>query len=122
MPFPKSKQDLQRFLGRIGYLSKFIPQVSEKTYQLRELLKRNSIWDFTVTHRYQFDKLKSMVSENISLKFFDPKLPAKITCDSSKFGIGSTLEQIHKNDWHPVAFKSRSCTSVEENSYVLLCT
>ena len=56
-----------------------------------------------------------MVSENISVKFFNRKLPTKITCDSSKFGIGATLEQKHENVWHPVAFKSRSCTSAEQN-------
>ena len=119
MPFPSSKQDLQRFLGMIAYLSKFIPQLSEETHLLRELHKKDSIWDFTLTHRNQFDKLKSMVSENISLTFFDPKLPTKITCDSSKFGIGATLEQKHENVWHAVAFKSRSCTSAEQNYWPL---
>ena len=99
MSFQKSKQDLQRFLGMIAYLSKSIPQ-------LRELVKKNSIWDFTLTHRSQFVKLASILSENISLKYFDPKLPTKITCDSSKFGIGATLEQRHENNWHPVVFKS----------------
>ena len=34
MPFPNSKQDLQRFLGMIAYLSKFIPQLSEETHHL----------------------------------------------------------------------------------------
>ena len=58
-----------------------------------------------------------MVSENISLKFLDPKLLTRINCVSSKFG--ATLEQKHENDWHPVAFKSRSCTSAEQN-YCLL--
>ena len=113
MPFPKSKQDLQRFLGMPSYLSKFIPQMSEQTHQSSELVKKNSILDFPVTHRNQFDKLKSMVSKNISLKFFDPNLQTKITCDSSTFGTGATFEQKHKNDWHPRAFKSRSCTSAE---------
>ena len=40
MPFPSSKQDLQRFLGMIAYLSKFILQLSEETHLLRELLRR----------------------------------------------------------------------------------
>ena len=115
MPFRSSKQDLQRFLGMIAYLSKFIPQLSEETHLLRELLKKDAIWKFTLTHRNQFDKLRSMVSEKISLKFFNPKLPTKIACDSSKFGIGATLEQKHGDVWHPVAFKSRSCTSAEQN-------
>ena len=66
MFFPKSVQDLQRFLGMIAYLGKFIPQLSEQTQKLRELVKKKSVWDFTVTHRNEFDKLRSMVSESIS--------------------------------------------------------
>ena len=97
MPSSSFKQDLQRFLGMIAYLSKFIPQLSEETHFLRELLKKDSLWHFTLTHRNQFDKPRSMVSENISLKFFNPKLPTKIMCDSSKFGIGATLEQKYEN-------------------------
>ena len=56
-----------------------------------------------------------MFTKNISLKFFDQKLPTKITCESSKFTIGATLEQKHENNCHPVAFKSRSCTCAEQN-------
>ena len=57
MPFPRSKQDLQYFLGIIAYLSKFIPPLSEQTHQLRELIKK----DFTVTHINQFDKHQWLV-------------------------------------------------------------
>ena len=56
-----------------------------------------------------------MVSENNPLKFLDPKISTKTMCDSSKFGIGATLEQKHENNWHLVAFESRSCTSPEQN-------
>lgn len=49
------------------------------------------------------------------MKFFDPKLPTKITCDSSKYGFGATLEQQHHSGWQPIAFKSRSCTNAEQH-------
>ena len=91
----------------VAYLSKFIPQLSEQTHKLRKPIK-NSTWDSNVTDRNQLDKLRSMVSENISPKFLDSKLPTKITCDLSKFGIGATLEPKHENNWYTVAFKSRS--------------
>ena len=32
-----------------------------------------------------------MTNENISVKFFDPKLPTEVVCGSAKFGIGATL-------------------------------
>ena len=62
IPFPRSKQYLQRFLGIISFLSKLIPQMFEQTLQLTELVIKDSIWDFSVTHRYQFDKLRSTAS------------------------------------------------------------
>ena len=44
MPSPKSKQDLWHFLEMIAYLSKFIPQLSEQTYEhIPKLVKKNSI-------------------------------------------------------------------------------
>ena len=38
MPKPTSKTDLQRFLGMVAYLSKFIPNLSDKTKEPRELI------------------------------------------------------------------------------------
>ena len=99
----------------VAYFSKFILQLSEQTHQLRELLKKDSLWGFTVTHRNQFNKLRSIVSEKIYLKLFDPKLQTKITRNPSKFGIDATLQKKHDNNWSPVAFKSSSCTSAKQN-------
>ena len=39
MPTPQSKKDLERFLGMIQYIGRFIPSLSEKSAPLRILLK-----------------------------------------------------------------------------------
>ena len=98
-----------------AYLAKFIPHLSDETAILRDLLKSNIVWSFTPNHVEQFEKIKQIISRNISLKFFDPALQTKVTCDSSKVGLGATLEQKYSDGWHPIAFKSRSCTSAERN-------
>ena len=59
--------------------------------------------------------MKELISDHICLKFFDPKLKTKVTCDASKFGLGATLEQKYDDQWFPIAFKSRSCTQAEQN-------
>ena len=115
LPAPTCKADLQRFLGMTAYLAKFIPKLSDETAILRELLKKNIAWDFTPNHLLQFEKIKDIISRDISLKFFDPDLPTKITCDSSKVGLGATLEQQYPDGWHPIAFKSRACSPAEKN-------
>ena len=115
MPEPQSKADLQRFLGMVAYLSKFIPHLSDETLALRQLISKNTLWQFDQGHSKQFNHLKEIISNNILLKFFDPKLPTKVTCDSSKTGLGATLKQQIEGTWHPIAFKSRPTTPAEKN-------
>lgn len=42
MPQLQNKQDLQRLLGMVNYLSQYIPNMSEITAPLRSLLKKHS--------------------------------------------------------------------------------
>ena len=115
MPKPTSKIDLQRFLGMAAYFSKFIPNLSNKTIELRELILKETVWDFSEIHERKFDELKSTISNCALLKFFDPKSQTEITCDSSKFGLGATLEQTFNGNWEPIAFASRTLTPAEIN-------
>ena len=42
MPTPKSKKDLERFLGMIQYIGRFIPSLSDITAPLRILLQNDT--------------------------------------------------------------------------------
>ncbi len=44
MPLPKSKADLQRFMGMVNYLGKFIQNLSQITAPLRQLLKKGVLF------------------------------------------------------------------------------
>ena len=44
MPTLQCKEDLQRFLGMMTYLSKYIPHFAEKSHALHGLLKKDTIW------------------------------------------------------------------------------
>ena len=120
MAKPTSKTDLQRFLGMVAYLWKFIPNLSDKTKELRELILKDTVWDFNQIHERKFDELKLTISNCASLKFFDPKLQTKITCDASKFGLGATHEQKFNDNWEPIAFASRTLTPAEINYCLII--
>ena len=115
MPPPTSKQDLKRFMGMIAYLGKFIVNLSETTAPLRKLLEKDTLWSFHKPQQDDFDTLKDLVTKAPVLKYFDPKLPTRISSDASKSGLGATLGQCHEGTWHPVAYASRSLTSAEQN-------
>ncbi len=41
MPTPQDKEDLQRFLGMITYLSAFLPNLAKRAQPIRDLLKKD---------------------------------------------------------------------------------
>ena len=50
MPSPRNVKALKRFLGMIGYLAKFIPNLTDETKILRDLEKKNNIFEWTSNH------------------------------------------------------------------------
>ena len=99
MPAPTNQKELQRFLGIITYLGKFLPNLSTKTAPLR-LQEKNTIWYFDKPQREALQDLKKMIIQSPTLKYFDPKLPIKVSSDVSAQGIRALLEQLHENEWH----------------------
>ena len=61
MPTPSCKQDLQRLLGMINYLSKKIPNMSELTAPLRSLLNGDVPWAWFPEHDTALSKIKSVL-------------------------------------------------------------
>ena len=115
MPAPKNKSELQYFLGMVTHLGKFLPNLSTFKAPLRELLEKDTEWSFDTPQQQAFLTLKSTVTNSPVLKYFDPSLPIRVSSDSSKSGIGATLEQMHGDHWCPVAYASRSMTQAEFN-------
>lgn len=110
MATPKSKEELQRFLGMVTYLSKFLPNYSETAAPLRTLLEKDTEWHWNQQQTQAFDQLKDMVTNHPTLKFFDPSKPTKISVDASSKGMGAVLLQ----DDHPIAYASKSLTPTQQ--------
>ena len=95
---------------------------------LQDLLKHSSVEEFSWldTHTEAFNKLKTAICKDVTLKYFDLSLPIYIECDASKKGIGvvmlqpdSTIENTSKSDvpnnLHPVFYASKTLTDTESN-------
>ena len=79
MPEPSTKQELQRFIGMIQYLAKFIPDLSEKAAPLRSLLKKNAAWQWNDEHQRAYQLLKEECSKQPTLCYYDVSKPVKIS-------------------------------------------
>ena len=61
MKVPQDFKDLQRFLGMVTYLAKWIPNFSEKTALLRELTKQDVPWICSAEIDAAFSQLKEIL-------------------------------------------------------------
>ena len=53
---PTNTKTLKYFLGAIQYFAKFIPNLSEKTDNMIQLLKKGKKWDWTTDRNTDFNK------------------------------------------------------------------
>ena len=84
MPTPKSKKDLERFLGMIQYIGCFIPSLSEITVPLRILLQNETEWHWEKHQEDAYEKPKNLATVSPALAFYDVNKPVELTVDASK--------------------------------------
>ena len=119
MPAPQNKGELQSFLGMVICLSPFIPQLSSHTATLRGLglLKTDVEYSWNTTYQVTFDKLKSLVCEDTTLRYFSVKEPVTIQVNASGKGLGAALIQ----DDGPVAFASTEQCYADNERELFTC-
>jgi hypothetical protein len=110
MPKPKCKKDVERFLGMITYVGKFLPKVSDLTSPLRELLKNSSCFQWNHEQEKAYNDLKSLLVQKPVLQFYDVSKPVVLSVDSSSEGVAGVLLQNNL----PVAYTSKALTDVQK--------
>ena len=111
MPRPKSVKDVQRFLGLITYVGRFIQNISQHTQPLRDIIKKENAFVWNENQQKAFDYLKQIASCETILQYFNPNTPIVLSVDASSYGIGAVLLQNNK----PCAYASRSLTEAQKN-------
>ena len=85
--------ELQQFLGIATYMGPFIPLLSEHTAPLRELGKKDRIFEWTSAHQKAFETIKELMIKEVLLGYFDVNKPTVIEVDASLKGTGAALLQ-----------------------------
>ena len=87
IPVPQDQHDLQRFLGMVNFLSPHLPNISQLTTPLRDLLKQVNVWQWEDDHQTTFLKTKQLVSKSICLQYYDPTAEVHLEVDVSIKGL-----------------------------------
>ena len=114
MPPPTSKSELRSFMGSLQFYSQFLPNMSTIAEPLNQLTRNDVTWSWKEPQQQAFNRFKEMLSSNLVLAHFDPKMRVGISCDASDVGIGAVL--FHRYDdgtERPICNVSKTLTTTQ---------
>ena len=110
METPVDVQGVQRLIGMVKYLSKFLTNLSELCQPLRKLTHKDAEWQWTQEQARAFRFLKVAVTQAPVLKYYRPAAKNEGQGDASQKGLGFVLMQ----EGQPVTYDSRALTLAEQ--------
>ena len=114
MQAPQTKQEFQSSLGMVKYLAHFIKDMSQLTHNMRLLLKKNALFQWTESHEANFQRLKESISSDTCLMYFDTSKPITLQVDASQVGLGGVpLQEDSQGRIRPVGYASKVLTPCE---------
>jgi len=101
----------------VNFYRRFIQDFSTKARPLFDLTRSEQVWTWSRKEQAAFEDLKTAVTTAPVLASPQESDLFWIEADSSDFATGAVLSQQSTTDrkWHPVAFYSKSLSSMERN-------
>jgi len=90
---PKTKKEVQSFLGFMNFYHRFIEGFSHHVWPLFDLMKKDVLWAWNDNQQKAFNELKNCITSSPVLQFADDSLPFHVKADSSDFATGAMLSQ-----------------------------
>lgn len=115
LPPPKDISGVRSFIGAVNYYAKFIPSIRDLRYPLDKMLQNGNTFHWTSECQKVFEQFKSVLSSDLLLTHYDPKLDIVVSADASSIGLGATLS--HKfpdGSLKVVQHASRALSKAEE--------
>jgi Reverse transcriptase (RNA-dependent DNA polymerase)/RNase H-like domain found in reverse transcriptase len=90
----KTKKEVQKLMGTLNYIKKFIPNYELHMTKIYELLKGNKrTIKWNEEHEMALSEIKTSIDLNINLRHFDARAQLCIFSDASELAIGGHISQ-----------------------------
>ena len=112
---PNSMKSLQRYLGTINFLAKYVYGMQLILQPICKLLHKETEFKWTKENQPVFEKMKQMITKQLEITMPDTSKPFYIITDASNTGIGAALLQQHptENKMNLPTANSRLFTPIE---------
>ena len=108
-------QSIQLLLSFCNFYQQFIRNYSHIAKWLNHLIWSTVVFVWDDACQTAFEKLKRWLSEASVLRHYQSDLKIKLETDASDGVMMGVLSQQHKDEWHPVAYYSKSMSDAERN-------
>ncbi len=113
---PTNKPKLHSFLGMVGWLIKFIPNIAQLTAPLHKMLHKDVKFDWGDLHDYLFERIQHAVDNAYFLHHPDIKKRFFVQTDASEDAYGAVIFQYGDDgSVKPIEFLSRTFKGAELN-------
>ena len=101
---------VQRLIGLVKYLAKFLDSLSQMYEPIRRLTHKEIEWNWTHEQDEAFERIRAAVTTAPVLQYFDSSKPTQSCGDTSSQGLGFVLTQ----EDHPISYASWALTAAEQ--------
>ena len=105
---PKSMKALQRYLGTINFLAKYVYGMQPILQPFYNLLHKETDFKWTQEHQKIFEQMKETITHKLELTMPDTTKPFYIITDASNTGIGAALLQQHSTEKKMILISANS--------------
>ena len=112
---PGSVQDIQAFLGMVGYYRQYIDDFATVARPLTRLTSKDTPWEWGGKEKEAFVRLKEMLITAPILGYPEPHGEYVLDTDASACGIGGVLSQLQQGREKVIAYYSKTLTPAERN-------
>ena len=110
----KDIKELQRVVGMINYLGRYIKNLSTIISPMTDLLREDTSYYWGPDQNSAFEKVKTLLTEAPTLSFYKRNSPIVVIADSSRVGLGAAIYMQEGTELKPIAFASRTLTETEK--------
>ena len=113
-PVPRSRREVQQFLGLAKYYRRFVQDYARIAKPLHRLTEKNTTFKWTRECEHSFENLRQNLVSAPVLAFPDCSRPFILDTDASDSGIGAVLSQVQDDGTECViAYASRTLSKAE---------
>ena len=108
LPVPKTKRQLKGFIGKVSYLSMYLPRLQLLLQPLHKISSKKADFVWSQEHQVAYDAIIKLLVKPPVLSLPTNNGLFRLYCDTSRVGVGASLWQVQDGQERLLAYFSKA--------------